>query len=98
MRPGYTSRDVAQIVGITQSRVRYWAQTGVVGPSERANGRTVYTFQDLVGVKTAKELLDHGVTLQRARKNLEALRAQWPGRGDRPLSSLRVRSDGDRLV
>jgi len=93
----YTARDVAQIVGITESRVRYWAQTGVVGPSERANGRTVYTFQDLVGVKTAKELLDNGVTLQRARKNLEALRAQLPGL-DRPLARLRVRSDGERLV
>jgi tetratricopeptide (TPR) repeat protein len=99
MKAVYSSRDVAQIVGISESRVRYWAQTGVVGPSERANGRTVYTFQDLVGVKTAKELLDNGVTLQRARKNLEALRAQWPGGGlDRPLSRLRIRSDGERLV
>ena len=58
--------------------MRYWAQTGVVGPSERANGHAVYTFQDLVGVRAAKELLDSGVTLQRARKNLEALRAQLP--------------------
>jgi tetratricopeptide (TPR) repeat protein len=97
MKQVYTARDVAQIVGITESRVRYWAQTGVVGPSQRENGRTVYTFQDLVGVKTAKELLDHGVTLQRARKNLEALRAQLPGL-DRPLARLRVRSDGERLV
>jgi tetratricopeptide (TPR) repeat protein len=100
VKPVYTSRDVAQIVGISESRVRYWAQTGVVGPSERANGRTVYTFQDLVGVKTAKELLDKGLTLQRARKNLDALRAQWPAArsGERPLSSLRIRSDGERLV
>jgi tetratricopeptide (TPR) repeat protein len=100
VKPVYTSRDVAEIVGISESRVRYWAQTGVVGPSERANGRTVYTFQDLVGVRTAKELLDKGLTLQRARKNLDALRAQWPAArsGERPLSSLRIRSDGERLV
>ena len=97
MKQMYTSRDVAQIVGISESRVRYWAQTGVVGPSERSGGRTVYTFQDLVGVRTAKELLDRGVTLQRARKNLEALRAQWPGI-DRPLARLRVRSDGEKLL
>ena len=97
MKQTYTSRDVAQIVGISESRVRYWAQTGVAGPSERAGGRTAYTFQDLVSVKAAKELLDRGVTLQRARKNLEALRAQCPGL-DRPLARLRVRSDGERLV
>ena len=78
--------------------MRYWAQTGVVGPSQRAGGRTVYSFQDLVGVKAAKELLDGGLTLQRARKNLEALRAQL-GRSDasaRPLAGVRIRSDGDR--
>ena len=96
MKQMYTSRDVAQIVGISESRVRYWAQTGVVGPSERANGRSAYNFQDLVGVRTAKELLDGGLTLQRARKNLEALRAQLGV--DRPLARLRVRSDGDSLI
>jgi tetratricopeptide (TPR) repeat protein len=92
----YTSKDVASIIGISESRVRYWAQTGVVGPSERANGRSVYNFGDLVSVKAAKQLLDGGVTLQRARKNLEALRAQLGD--DRPLARLRVRSDGERVV
>jgi tetratricopeptide (TPR) repeat protein len=92
----YSSRDVAQIVGISESRVRYWAQTGVVGPSERAGGRVAYTFEDLVGVRAAKELLDGGLTLQRARKNLDALRAQLGV--DRPLTRLRVRSDGEQLL
>ena len=96
MKQAYTARDVAQIVGITEARVRYWAQTGVVGPSDRANGRPVYTFQDLVGVRAAKVLLDGGVTLQRARKNLDALRTQLGV--DRPLTKLRVRSDGESLV
>ncbi|MCU1281645.1 MAG: transcriptional regulator, MerR family [bacterium] len=96
MRAIYSARDVASIIGISESRVRYWAQTGVVGPSERANGRAVYNFQDLVSVKAAKQLLDGGLSLQRARKNLDALRAQL---GDnRPLAKLRVRSDGERVV
>jgi tetratricopeptide (TPR) repeat protein len=96
MKQLYSSRDVAQIVGISESRVRYWAQTGVVGPSERSGGRSVYNFQDLVSVKAAKELIDGGLTLQRARKNLEALRAQLGI--ERPLARLRVRSDGERLT
>lgn len=93
----YTAREVAQLLGISESRVRYWAQTGVCGPSERSGSRTVYTFQDLVSVKAAKELLDRGVSLQCARKNLEALRSQCPGLGS-PLARLRVRSDGQELV
>jgi tetratricopeptide (TPR) repeat protein len=91
----YSAREVAQILGLQESRVRYWAQTGFVGPSGKSGGRAAYTFADLVGVKAAKELLDHGVSVQRARKNLEALRAQLP---HAELSALRVLSDGDRLV
>ena len=93
----FSAREVAEIVGLQESRVRYWAQTGVVSPSAKAGGRGSYTFQDLVGLKTAKELLDRGVTLQRVRRNLEALRAQLP-HIERPLASLRIVSDGDRLV
>jgi tetratricopeptide (TPR) repeat protein len=93
----YTARDVAQIIGLQESRVRYWAQTGFIGPSERVGGRAVYTFADLVGVRAAKELLERGVSLQHARRSLEALKAQLPGI-DRPLTQLRVISNGDRLV
>jgi tetratricopeptide (TPR) repeat protein len=93
----YSAKEVAQIVGLQESRVRYWAQTGFVGPSAKANGRAAYTFQDLVGLKAAKELLDRGITLKCVRKNLEALRQQMP-EISRPLAQLRIVSDGDRLV
>jgi tetratricopeptide (TPR) repeat protein len=92
----YSARDVAQIVGLAESRVRYWAQTGFVGPSARQGGRAAYTFSDLIGLKAAKELLDRGVTLQQARRNLEALRAQLPELAQ--LSQLRIVSDGEQLV
>jgi tetratricopeptide (TPR) repeat protein len=93
----YSSREVAHIVGLQESRVRYWAQTGFVGPSVRDGGKMLYNFQDLVGVKAAKELLDRGISLQRARKNLEALRAQLP-QLTQPLAALRIVSDGERLL
>jgi tetratricopeptide (TPR) repeat protein len=93
----YSPRDVAAIVGLAESRVRYWAQTGFVGPSERQGGHAVYTFRDLVGVKAAKELLERGLSMQRVRKTLDALRAQLPEL-DRPIEHLRVVSDGERLV
>lgn len=93
----FSACEVAEIVGLQESRVRYWAQTGVVSPSERRGGKVLYNFQDLVGVKAAKELLDRGVSLQAVRKNLEALRQQLP-HVDRPLAQLRIVSDGERLV
>jgi tetratricopeptide (TPR) repeat protein len=93
----YSVRDVARLFRLQESRLRYWAQTGFVGPSARKRGRPYYTFQDLIGVKLAKELLDGGLTLQRVRRNLDALRAQLPA-VDRPLSRLKICSDGDSLV
>jgi tetratricopeptide (TPR) repeat protein len=93
----YTYRDVASLLGVDESRLRYWAQTGFVGPSVRRGGRPYYTFVDLVSVRAARDLLDAGLTLQRVRRNLDALRAALPAI-DRPLLRLRVCSDGDRLV
>jgi len=93
----YSAREVADIIGIQESRVRYWAQTGFVGPSTRQGARPAYTFQDLVGVKAAKELLERGLTVQRVRRSLEALRAQLPGI-QHPLSQLRIVGDGAELL
>jgi tetratricopeptide (TPR) repeat protein len=93
----YSIKDVSRLFSLQEARLRYWAQTGFVGPSVRRGGRAYYTFQDLVGVKVAKELIDSGLPLQRVRKNLDALRMALP-LVDRPLSQLRVCSDGDRLV
>ena len=93
----YSYRDVARIFELQEARLRYWAQTGFVGPSQRRRGRSFYTFRDLIAVRVAKELLDSGMSLQRVRKNLDALRAVLP-EAEQPLASGRVVSDGDRVV
>jgi tetratricopeptide (TPR) repeat protein len=93
----YSIKDVAELLGLGEARLRYWAQTGFVSPSVRRKGRFFYTFQDLVGVKVAQSLVDSGVSLQRVRKNLDALRKLLP-QVDRPLAQLRICSDGDELV
>jgi len=93
----YSVKDVARIFDLQEARLRYWAQTGFIGPSVRRRGRGYYTFKDLIGVRLAKELLDKGLTLQRVRRNLDALRTSLP-KVDRPLSELKVCTDGDHLV
>jgi tetratricopeptide (TPR) repeat protein len=93
----YSVKDVARIFGLQEARLRYWAQTGFIGPSLRRRGRFYYTFQDLIGVRLAKELLDKGLTLQRVRRNLDALRSALPS-VQSPLSRVKVCSDGDHLV
>ena len=56
----YSIRDVARILAVQESRLRYWMQTGFVGPTVRKGGRFYYTFSDLVAVKAAKDLLAAG--------------------------------------
>jgi tetratricopeptide (TPR) repeat protein len=95
--PGYTFGAVAEILGISESKLRYWSQSGFVGPSLRKGARQMFTFQDLVSVKAAKELVERGFSTAQIRKALETVRQSLPG-VDRPLDRFRVAFDGDALV
>ncbi|MFT3694695.1 MAG: tetratricopeptide repeat protein [Kofleriaceae bacterium] len=93
----YSIRDVARILAVQESRLRYWMQTGFVGPTVRKGGRFYYTFTDLVAVKSAKDLLAADVPLQTARKAVESLKKMLP-EDTHPASKLRLCSDGKTIV
>lgn len=93
----YSIRDVARILAVQESRLRYWMQTGFVGPTVRKGGRFYYTFCDLVAVKAAKDLLAADIPLQRVRKALEGLKKTLPA-DTHPASRLRLCSDGNTIV
>jgi tetratricopeptide (TPR) repeat protein len=95
--PGYSFAAVAEILGISENKLRYWSQSGFVGPSLRLGGKQMFSFQDLVSVKAAKELIDRGFTAAEIRKAIEAVRLSLPG-VDRPLGRFRVAWNGDALV
>jgi tetratricopeptide (TPR) repeat protein len=93
----YSIRDVARILALQESRLRYWMQVGFVGPTVRKGGRFYYTFHDLVAVKAAKDLLAADIPLQRVRKALDSLKKALPN-DTHPASRLRVCSDGNTIV
>jgi tetratricopeptide (TPR) repeat protein len=93
----YSIRDVSRILAVQESRLRYWMQTGFIGPTVRKGGRFYYTFTDLVAVKAAKDLLATGMSLVRVRKNVEALKQALPG-DTHPATKLRVCCDGETIV
>ena len=93
----YSFGGAAKILDIAESKLRYWAQVGFVGPSGRRNGKPVFSFQDLVSIKAAKELVDRGFKAAEIRKAIEGVRASLPHL-DRPLDRIRVAFDGTRLV
>jgi DNA-binding transcriptional MerR regulator len=96
---GYRGPQVCKIVGITYRQLDHWDRTGFKSPSlERAKGsgtQRLYSYQDVVDLRIIKQLLDGGVTLQRARKAIEFLRESG---GELTSASLVLGATGSVLA
>jgi len=93
---GYTTREVAEVLGLPVSRILSWTRRGLISPRRGARGAYVFSFQDIVLLRTARELLDAKVPARRVRASLEALREQLPV--GRPLSAVSISALGDRVL
>ena len=75
---GYRAPDVVRIVGVTYRQLDYWARTDLVTPSvqdaQGSGSQRLYGFRDLVLLRSIRDLLDTGVSLQKVRVALEFLR------------------------
>ncbi len=81
--PGFRGPQVCALVGITYRQLDYWARTGLLRPSiadARGSGtQRRYSYRDVLELKVIKQLLDAGVSLQRARRAVECLRDEVGG-------------------
>lgn len=93
----YSTAEVGKLFGIAEGRLRSWARSGFLAPSARRGRRIYYTFQDLVGLRAAKGLLDAGISLAEVKRSVDAMRRLLP-RVTRPLVELRVMADGQAMV
>ncbi len=75
---GYRGPQVCKIVGITYRQLDHWDRTGLISPSlATAHGsgtQRLYSYRDVVVLRIIKQLLDAGVTLQRARRAIDFFR------------------------
>lgn len=73
-----TAVDACRQTGITYRQLNYWDKIGLVHPSinqARGSGsRRVYSHRDLAQLRLCRQLVDVGVTLQRIRYALAAIR------------------------
>jgi tetratricopeptide (TPR) repeat protein len=95
---GYSSKDVAKLLGLTAAQVRAFARDGFLTPSRgrRSGGDLQFSFQDLVILRAAKGLVAARIPTRRIRRALKKLRHELP-RG-RSLAELHIAADGDRIV
>lgn len=92
---GYTTREVAQTLGIPPHRVRAMARQDYLEPG-RVGRALRFSFPDVIVLRTALELQQAGVSARRIHRTLRELREQLP-RG-RPLSAVRIVAEGDEVL
>jgi DNA-binding transcriptional MerR regulator len=75
---GFRGPQVCSLVSITYRQLDYWARTGLLRPSiadARGSGtQRRYSYHDVLELKVIKQLLDAGISLQRARRAVECMR------------------------
>src|SRR5262245_12289565 len=90
-----STAEVSRILSMREARVRDLVRAGLVRPARSGRGYA-FSFQDLVVLRAAKELLERQVPAARVRRALAALSKQLPDR--RPLSGLRIFADGREVA
>jgi tetratricopeptide (TPR) repeat protein len=92
----YTTRDVANLLQIPETRIRSYARAGFVQPTRGTRNEYLFSFQDLVLLRTAADLARQRVPARRISAALTRLKAQLPH--GRPLSELRIHAAGAEIV
>ncbi|MEM7283325.1 MAG: tetratricopeptide repeat protein [Pseudomonadota bacterium] len=92
----YTTREVAELLDLSTEKVRAFARAGFLKPRRTSQQHYRFTFQDIVLLRTAKELDDSGVHPRKVWKALRSLKKELPA--SRPLTAVRIAADGDGVV
>lgn len=93
---GYTTREVADLLQIPEGRVRAFARAGFLSPRRDARHGYRFSFQDIVLLRTARDLEDAQIPSRRVYRALRALRSRLPD--DRSLAAVRIVAVGDEVV
>src|ERR1043166_8802670 len=92
MKQHFTTREVAKILSLPEWRIRSCVRAGFLAQERGPGERNVFSFQDLLLLRTTKGLLNARVPLQRIRRILQSLKKQLPE--DKNLWNVSVYADG----
>ena len=94
----FSAGEVAEIIGVSRRQIQHWDYTDLIRPQLRTQGgHARYAFSDLVAFKTVRRLMDGGVSLQRIRRSITALRQLLP-KVKRPLTELTLVATGEVVM
>lgn len=95
----YNSITARVVSGVSKAQLQHWDELGIVKPTVPASGRgtrRLYSFEELVQLRTAKVLKAQGLSLSRLRKSMVQLRKMFPD-VDKSLKKLTFLTDGKEI-
>jgi tetratricopeptide (TPR) repeat protein len=92
----FTRREFQRLLDVSDKQLSYWEKLRFISPRESGTGK-FYDFRDLISLRTAKQLIDNGVSAQRLRRSLTALN-QKLSEVQAPLNELRILANGRDVI
>src|SRR5450631_316423 len=92
----FSRLEFQRILDVTEKQLSYWEKLRLVAPRKKGAKKT-YDFRDLITLRTAKQLIEKGVSAQRLQRSIVALQKQLVGVKS-PLTELRIRSNGRDVI
>jgi tetratricopeptide (TPR) repeat protein len=92
----YGVREVEKLLGLPRSTIRALIDAGFVSPGRGPRNSWLFSFQDLIVLRTAQALVDAKLPARRITQSVRQLRRHLPEA--MPLSGLRISAEGDRVV
>ena len=96
----FNSRQASEVVGVTRRKIVHWDKQGLVKPSicpaQGRGSRRLFSYVDLLALKTVQALRDEGLSLQKIRKCVRYLRKHLPD-VSQPLTCCALIAAGETI-
>jgi len=93
---GYSTRNVADIVGMTPAQVRHFVRRKLLSPTKGPHGEHRFDFKDLVLLRTAKSMIDADVSPRSLFRAMTRLKASFAS--PEAFSGVRLLAQGSGVV
>ncbi len=97
MKKLFDQREIARLLGISESRVRRWEHQGLVPRLKKTGGALWFDFQGLVAFRTIRQLRGQGLSLAKIGKCVAKMRRLMP-QLKQPLSEVRISLHRQQIV
>ena len=92
----YGVRDVQKLLRLPRSTIRTLVDAGFVSPARGPRNAWLFSFQDLIVLRTAQALAAAKVPARRIARSMKELRRHLPS--TMPLSGLSIAAEADHVV